>query len=949
MKGIIYYLFFFLFCGISNGVKHELFKTCDQNGFCHRNRALRNYVMNNGHQFSSPYVMDTDSLQITNNTLKGNIFKNVNTSKSVKLPFIIEILQHDSFRIRIDEDRSSAATFLSLKNLNGSRYNLASSYAVEEESSNEYLSSNKNSTTIKDSDALVFEYNNFKAKVHLNKFQIDIYFNNNLEVSLNHENLFNLEHLRSESDKDQLTPGESDYNAFHDDFSDSSNDKLPFGPESVGLDILLYGYNSTYGVPEHSDSFKLKSTVNSDPYRLFNVDIFEYETNSKLPMYGSIPFMMATKQNASLGLFWINAADTYVDIDYKSDETTLTHWFSESGIVDLIIIIKKDPVSVNQQFSAITGNVQLPQLFSLGYHQCRWNYNDVDDVLDVSLKFDEFEIPYDVIWLDIEYTENKKYFTWKKGLFEDHLLMNNKLAETGRNLVAIIDPHLKTDYEISQSVISKNIAIKNNDNSDTFKGHCWPGESVWIDTINPMAIKYWIDIFNNKESTMNFLTTGNEYNVHIWNDMNEPSVFSGPETTAPKDLIHYGDFEHRSVHNLYGLTFHEATFDALTLRTQENSLRPFVLTRSYFAGLQRTAAMWSGDNQSKWPYLKISIPMLLTSQVANMPFTGSDVGGFFGDPTTELLTRWYQAGIWYPFFRGHAHIDSKRREPYLVTESPYKEGIKKALKLRYSLLPVWYTAFHDANTQGLPVIYPMMYTHPFDSATWNIEDQFFIGGGSGLLVKPVTDENVDTVEIYIPSSSLKIERYYRFRSGVDDYDFEEFQSNESAGKYVELDASLTEIPMLIQGGHIFAKRDIYRRSSKLMRFDPFTLVVALDSDGTAEGKLYIDDGESYKYLSNGEYLSIKFQFLNGNLEGTVELGLQSLAKNGELDRILDKVVVNKILIAGLENSKDITNAEVAQNSEVWSSEVYKVGKNKTTLLVRNPKVNVKYDWNIHLS
>lgn len=115
-------------------------------------------------------------------------------------------------------------------------------------------------------------------------------------------------------------------------------------------------------------------------------------------------------------------------------------------------------------------------------------------------------------------------------------------------------------------------------------------------------------------------------NIHLWNDMNEPSVFNGPETSAPKDNLHFGQWEHRSIHNVFGLSYHETTFNSLLNRSPEK--RPFILTRSYFAGSQRTAAMWTGDNMSKWEYLKISIPMVLTSNVVGMPFAGADVGGF---------------------------------------------------------------------------------------------------------------------------------------------------------------------------------------------------------------------------------------------------------------------------------------------------------------------------------
>lgn len=171
-----------------------------------------------------------------------------------------------------------------------------------------------------------------------------------------------------------MLPQESDFNMFSDSFQDSKFDTLPLGPESIGLDFTLLGFSNLYGIPEHADSLLLRDTSSGEPYRLYNVDIFEYEPNSRLPMYGSIPLVVAAKPDVSIGIFWLNSADTYVDI-HKSKSSTV-HWMSENGILDFIVIIEKSPAMVNLQYGKVTGNTQLPPLFSLGYHQCRWNYND---------------------------------------------------------------------------------------------------------------------------------------------------------------------------------------------------------------------------------------------------------------------------------------------------------------------------------------------------------------------------------------------------------------------------------------------------------------------------------------------------------------------------------------------------------------------------------------------
>jgi alpha 1,3-glucosidase len=146
---------------------------------------------------------------------------------------------------------------------------------------------------------------------------------------------------------------------------------------------------------------------------------------------------------------------------------------------------------------------------------------------------------------------------------------------------------------------------------------------------------------------------GSTKDLYIWNDMNEPSVFNGPEVTMQKDLIHHGGVEHREVHNAFGMSYHAATADGIKRRNNE---RPFVLSRAFFAGTQRVGPIWTGDNKADWDHLRVSIPMVLTLGLTGLTFSGADVGGFFENPDAELMTRWYQLGIYYPFFRGHAHL-----------------------------------------------------------------------------------------------------------------------------------------------------------------------------------------------------------------------------------------------------------------------------------------------------
>ncbi|CCH43501.1 alpha 1,3-glucosidase [Wickerhamomyces ciferrii] len=893
-------------------VKEYLFKKCAQSGFCNRNRHFASQVAENV-DYQSRYSIDESTLNYIESdaSIVGDIFKTVSDSTKIRFPFIINILENNNIRLRIDEDRSQIK--LENKLLKKERYNEASKYAFngEPKSSTNYkfnqISNGKFSIVYGDK-------NQYEAIIYTTPFKIVVNYNGEEQLVLNDRSFLNIEHFRTEDENDvNLTPEESSFNSFHDDFKDSKDDSLIFGPESVALDVSFNGFKHVYGIPEHADTLSLKDTSESEPYRLYNVDIFEYETDSRLPMYGVIPFMVAHKVGLSAGIFWVNAADTYVDIKKTENQVdnvlssktdTKTHWISENGILDIVILIGETPTDVTKSYASLTGNVQLPQLFSLGYHQCRWNYNDEEDVLQITENFDKYDIPYDVIWLDVEYTDSKKYFTWKKELFPDPERMLNKLDETGRTLVAIIDPHLKTDYEVSDEVIKQDIALKNN-KGEPFKGHCWPGESVWFDSFNPKSQKYWDHLFRNGTGL-----AGDATNFHIWNDMNEPSVFSGPETSSPKDLITYGDWEIRSDHNVYGLTFHEATYESLTKRFVNK--RPFILTRAYYSGSQRTASMWTGDNMSKWEYLKISLPMILTSNVVNMPFAGADVGGFFGNPSKELLTRWYQAGIWYPFFRAHAHIDSRRREPWVPGE-PYTSHIRDALKIRYALLPLIYTKFYESSITGSPVVDPLFYITPENIKSFEIEDEFYFGG---LLVKPVTDEGAESVEIYIPDDEIH-------------YDYETYQTYQGEGDH-HIEAPLGKIPILIRGGTITPRKDRVRRSSKLMKYDPYTLVVALDSKGDAKGTLYIDDGETFDY-ENGDYLYINFEVSNNEIKSNVNSGSLNASNK-----------VEKIIIIGSSTGGIGNEATVSQGSE-WTTSIIS-GENHA--VIKSPGVKLNENWSI---
>uniref|UniRef100_A0A9J8BZS7 Glucosidase II alpha subunit b n=1 Tax=Cyprinus carpio carpio TaxID=630221 RepID=A0A9J8BZS7_CYPCA len=663
---------------------------------------------------------------------------------------------------------------------------------------------------------------------------------------------------QDEGKKDEDEESNKEEDGLWEETFKSHTDTKPNGPTSISLDFSLPGVEHVYGIPEHADDLKLKTTDGGDPYRLYNLDVFQYELYNPMALYGSIPLMLAHNTQRTMGIFWLNAAETWVDISSNtmldfvqgSSEKPQTdvRWISESGIIDVFIMLGPKPSDVFSQYASLTGTQSFPPLASLGYHQCRWNYNDQEDVKSVDQGFDQHDIPYDFIWLDIEHADGKRYFTWDPHKFSQPKEMLQGLMDKKRKMVAIVDPHIKVDsgYKIHNEITSKDFYVKNKDGGN-YEGWCWPGGNENGQT-NPIV------------TTLLVAFQGSMENLFTWNDMNEPSVFNGPEVTMHKDALH-GKWEHRDIHNMYGLYVQMATAEGQIQRSG-GAERPFVLTRAFFAGSQRFGAVWTGDNAAEWDHLKISIPMCLSLGLVGVSFCGADVGGFFKNPSTELLVRWYQTGAYQPFFRAHAHLDTTRREPWLF--GPENTAlIREAVRQRYALLPYWYQLFFQAYRTGMPVMRPLWVDYPKDTATFTIDDEFLIG--SDLLVHPVTEEGSRGVTAYLPGA------------GEVWYDVHTFQKHNGA-QNLYIPVTLSSIPVFQRGGSIIPRKDRVRRSSACMENDPYTLYVALSPKKFAEGKLYIDDGHSFNYDTKKEFIHRSLTFANNKKISCITMKITSISE-----------------------------------------------------------------------
>lgn len=890
-------------------VDRSKFRRCEDSNFCYRNRYLAQHHVHSqdsGLRYDIDFQIDPGTVTISGHEVHfevKSVFEGENPFLGVLKVFEGGVLhfvlkEKEAMHPRYAIPEGEVINFSQLKPVRDLKQ------AVKSELSLDYVSGNT------------------RVLLSFVPVKLETFYKDQAVLMVNDRSLFNFERFRREGDhlpsasseetapdvvpiidatqvRDDVGSPKYQEGQWHETFGGHADNKKK-GPSSVAIDVTFAGATHVYGIPEHADSLALRDTVGLEPYRLFNGDVFEYELNERMALYGAIPFMVSRTKGASGGFFWVNPSETYIDIDTFPGGKR-THWMSETGVMEFMTFTRSDALSVIQSYTLTTGPAQLPPLFSLGFHQCRWNYNDQSDVLSVNSGFDTYDIPMDVIWLDIEHTDDKKYFTWDMNKFPNPTEMLATLGKSKRKLVTIVDPHMKKteSYGLYVEMERQGYLVKR-ESGEVYDGHCWPGNAVWPDYTREEVRQFWAQQFAHTAYPHS------ASNLFTWNDMNEPAVFNSPELTMPRGNLH-GIYEHRDVHNLYGYYMHKSTFEGHLKRGPE---RPFVLTRSFFAGSQKWGAAWTGDNAAKWEYMDFSIPMMLSMATAGFSFIGSDVGGFFGDPSKELLVRWHQVGAYTPFFRAHAHIETKRREPWLMGE-PATTRIRNAIRERYQLLPYWYTLFYQYHSEGTPVVRPLFLQFPTDDQSAAMDRSYMVG--SALLVAPpLRQTDTHSLEIYLPPS-----RWFDYHTWLE----------VPSGRFT---VPVTEdyIPVYIRGGSIIPRQDRARRSSTLMSIDPYTLIVALDSSLEAVGHIYSDD-----WVTNGtNYLYSVLSFTDNTL--TYRMIHQWQKPN----------TVERIVILGLQ----ITPKRVVVSGE---NEDYEVGFYDYTngaVVVKLPSVYLSMDWTLKL-
>lgn len=923
-------------------VDRHNFKKCEDAGFCKRNRVLSSYDKL-GQAVHGPYLVVPNSMVYKDSKAGISLqIKHGKFTEQKSLVLSLDFMVGDTVRVRVTEENSLHPRFENSEILENSGLLPGEKLDCEESEERVYCSFGISGHSVDiQKHPLRISYQKNRENIVVvngeNLLFFEQYRGKNPKPSQPVENPIDTENVSEKGEDDsELSPesntptGETNVNheeptnleypwdvdGMWEESFRSHFDSKTKGPSAIGVDVEFPGSKHVYGLPEHAAKFALPNTVGKEPYRLYNLDVFKYELDEPMALYGSIPFALAHSKDSTTGIFWNNAAETFVDVfdGSKSQEKSL-HFISESGIFDLFVFPGPRPADVLYQYSMITGFPTLPPKFSVGYHQCRWNYKDEADVSNVDKKFDEHNIPYDVLWLDIEHTDGKRYFTWDKAAFPNPTKMINELAAKGRKMVTIVDPHIKRDngYKVHEVASKRDFYVKNS-KGEPFDGWCWPGSSGYLDFLNPEVRKYWAELFKYSEYE------GSTPDLFTWNDMNEPSVFNGPEITMQKDNLHFNGWEHRDVHNLYGHYVHRATYEGHLLRSN-NQERPFILSRSFFAGSQKYGAVWTGDNMAEWGHLEYSVPMLLSLGISGMPFVGADVGGFFDNPDPELLVRWYQVGAFQPFFRAHAHIETQRREPWLFGEK-ITNLIRDAIAERYAYLPYTYTAFWISHKTGNPIMKPGWFEFPEDVLSFDIEDQFLLG--SAILVKPIIAAGVTSTKVYMFGDQPW-------------YDAKTYQRYSSKAT-IEISAPEEKIPVLLRGGSVIPKQERRRRSSSQMESDPFTLMVSLDSAGNANGILYIDDGHSFDFQSKSAFLVREFSFSDHTF---VSRRCADPIATGSDPSYRAFNAIEKIVVLGYSSklSSIVLNGELLQYSQE-----HKHGFSVVT--IRKPSLSIDQDFQI---
>lgn len=642
----------------------------------------------------------------------------------------------------------------------------------------------------------------------------------------------------------------------------------------VFFDSLMEIKDVFYGFGEKTGFLNKRGSKLS----MWNTDVYAPHNKDTVELYQSIPYFIVHSKQRSYGLFFDNTFKTEFDTQTYSNKYGMS---ADGGQIDFYLFVGEDLKEITSLYSELTGRMSLPPKWAIGYHQSRYSYRSEQEVLEVANRFKQEGIPIDCIFFDIHYMRDYRVFTFDKDHFSQPDKLISTLLDDGIKVVPIVDPGVKKDvqYSVYKEGVKKGLFCKYLD-GQIYYGDVWPGTSAFPDFMNPEARKWW-------GSLHKFYT---DLGIEgIWNDMNEPSVFNESKT-MDLEVMHDvdGDLKpHLEMHNTYGLYMSKATAEGLAELVPDK--RPFVLTRAGYAGIQRYATVWTGDNRSHWEHLEMSLPMIMNLGMSGVAFTGADVGGFSSDCTHELLIRWNQVGAFMPYFRNHSVQDSIRQEPWVFGEAT-TEIVKKYIKLRYTWLPYIYSLFHESSQTGLPIVRPLVLEYPEDENTFNCSDQFLLG--SNVMVAPILRPGVTHRSVYIPEGTW--------------YDYWTKEVYEG-GKHLLIEAALDVLPIFIKEGTILPIGSDIQNTTEHQKIE-----VEIYAGKKGEFNLYEDDGSSMGYKED------HYSITNILTEMNAECMNIKVTSSGDLTW---KSQIEKVKIFGFSGDVRVENPSELREPEKWKIEI----------------------------
>ncbi|MFJ9865180.1 glycoside hydrolase family 31 protein [Streptomyces sp. NPDC101165] len=523
-------------------------------------------------------------------------------------------------------------------------------------------------------------------------------------------------------------------------------------------------------------------------YRLWNTDPGRAFGPGDDPLYLTMPVQLVVADAAAHLVFHDTSWDGTVTLREGEEGAGSGH--DRAGRCELRMdggplrgwVMVGAPARVLHTWASLTGAPALPPAWALGHHHARWGFGSEQEVRRIVAGYQERGLPLDAVHLDIDHYADHQVFTVDQDRFPKLPGLAEELRRDGIRLVSIVDPAVKAapGNAVYDSGTAMDAFVRDA-SGRTVRGEVWAGESVFPDFTHARVRKWWGGLYEER--------LGQGF-AGFWHDMNEPTSFNAfGEPTLPRSARHAlegrgGD--HREAHNVYALCMARAGYEAL--RELSPRQRPFLFSRSGWAGMHRYGGTWSGDVATGWPGLRASLSLVLGLGLCGVPYSGPDIGGFDGSPSPELYLRWFQLGAYLPLFRTHASMRAGRREPWEFGPEVL-EHARAALLERRRLLPYFMTLAHLARRTGAPYVRPLWWRAPEDRALRDCEDAFLLG--DGLLVAPVLDPGADRRAVQLPRGRW--------------YDTMTEEAYEGPAQIL-VDAPLSRIPVLARAGAVVPVR-----------------------------------------------------------------------------------------------------------------------------------------------